>query len=244
MRLSWLAERFELERGGTAHHLRPMEGLRGLAVALVFGVHFSTLSTPWQTAGWDRVALDILHTIGNAGVDLFFVLSGYLIYGHLMRRPPPFAAYMARRIQRIYPAFLAVFLLYLLLAWRMPDAGKLPDDGSLGGYLLANLLLLPGVFPIEPLITVAWSLSYEMFFYLVMPLIIAVLARLGIVTPRALRSGWRIAVAGIAILAAVITPTVDPVNMAIVMLPLLLLYGLSIVLATWMYRRRRVTNET
>ena len=176
MRLSWLAERFELERGGTAHHLRPMEGLRGLAVALVFGVHFSTLSTPWQTAGWDRVALDILHTIGNAGVDLFFVLSGYLIYGHLMRRPPPFAAYMARRIQRIYPAFLAVFLLYLLLAWRMPDAGKLPDDGSLGGYLLANLLLLPGVFPIEPLITVAWSLSYEMFFYLVMPLIIAVLA--------------------------------------------------------------------
>lgn len=71
-----------------------------------------------------------------------------------------------------------------------------------------------------------------------MPLIIAALARLGIITPQALRKGWRIAVAAIAVLAAVITPTVDPVNMAIVMLPLLLLYLLSIVLATWMYRRR------
>ncbi len=71
-----------------------------------------------------------------------------------------------------------------------------------------------------------------------MPLIIAVLARLGIITPQALRKGWRIAVVGIAVLSALITPTVDPVNMAIVMLPLLSLYLLSIVLATWMYRRR------
>jgi sec-independent protein translocase protein TatC len=71
-----------------------------------------------------------------------------------------------------------------------------------------------------------------------MPLIIAVLARLGIVTPEALRKGWRIAVVAIAILAAVITPTVDPVNMGIVMLPLLGLYVLSIILATWMYRKR------
>lgn len=71
-----------------------------------------------------------------------------------------------------------------------------------------------------------------------MPLIIAVLARLGIVTPAALRRGWRIAVVAIAILASVITPTVDPVNMMVVMLPLLALYVLSIVLATWMYRKR------
>jgi sec-independent protein translocase protein TatC len=76
-----------------------------------------------------------------------------------------------------------------------------------------------------------------------MPLIIAVLARLGIVTPDALRKGWRIAVVVIAILASVITPTVDPVNMLIVMLPLLALYLLSIVLATWMYRKRAEGRE-
>jgi sec-independent protein translocase protein TatC len=76
-----------------------------------------------------------------------------------------------------------------------------------------------------------------------MPLIIAVLARLGIVTPQALRKGWRIAVVAIAILASVITPTIDPVNMLIVMLPLLALYVLSIVLATWMYRKRAASSE-
>lgn len=76
-----------------------------------------------------------------------------------------------------------------------------------------------------------------------MPLIIAALARLGIVTPQALRSGWRIAVVVIAILSSVITPTVDPVNMLIVMLPLLTLYLLSIVLATWMYRKRAAASE-
>ena len=71
-----------------------------------------------------------------------------------------------------------------------------------------------------------------------MPIIIAALARLGIVTPDLLRRGWRIAVVAIAVLAALITPTVDPVNMLIVMLPLLALYVLSIVLASWMYRKR------
>ncbi len=76
-----------------------------------------------------------------------------------------------------------------------------------------------------------------------MPLVIAALARLGIVTPQALRSGWRIAVVAIAILASVITPTIDPVNMLIVMLPLLALYILSIVLATWMYRKRAAGSE-
>ena len=71
------------------------------------------------------------------------------------------------------------------------------------------------------------------------PLVIAVLARLGIVTPTQLRKSWRIAVVAIAVLAAVITPTIDPVNMVIVMAPLFGLYLLSIVLAQWVYRERR-----
>jgi exopolysaccharide production protein ExoZ len=145
-------------------------------VARVCGVHFGTLSAPWRSVGWDRMALCISHNIGNAGVDLFFALGSYRVYGHLMRRPPPFVACMARRIQRTYLAFLAVFVLYLLLAWRLSGAGKLPDDGSLGVYLPSNLLLLPALFPPEPLITMAWSLSYEMCFYLILPMITAVLA--------------------------------------------------------------------
>ena len=63
------------------------------------------------------------------------------------------------------------------------------------------------------------------------PLVIFILAKVGLVTPGFLARNWRFAVVVIAVLAAVITPTVDPFNMALLMLPLLGLYVLSIVLA-------------
>lgn len=64
-----------------------------------------------------------------------------------------------------------------------------------------------------------------------LPLIVFILARLGLIRAKTLISGWRYAIIAIAIMAALITPTVDPVNMAIFMLPLILLYLLSILLA-------------
>jgi sec-independent protein translocase protein TatC len=63
------------------------------------------------------------------------------------------------------------------------------------------------------------------------PLIIFIMAKVGVVTPRFLAQQWRFAVVIIAIMAAMITPTVDPFNMALVMAPLMGLYGLSILLA-------------
>ncbi|MBN1430417.1 MAG: twin-arginine translocase subunit TatC [Anaerolineae bacterium] len=64
-----------------------------------------------------------------------------------------------------------------------------------------------------------------------MPLVVFGLAKLKIVNARMLAQNWRIAVVVIAILAAFITPTPDPINMGIVAAPLLVLYALSIVLA-------------
>lgn len=63
------------------------------------------------------------------------------------------------------------------------------------------------------------------------PLVIFIMAKLGLVTPQFLIKQWRFAVVIIAILAAMITPTVDPFNMGLVMLPLFVLYGLSILLS-------------
>ncbi len=173
----WLTQRFELSRGGGAHNVRPMEGLRGFAVFLVFLVHFVTLIHPWieQQARLLRFA-SAVHTIGNTGVDLFFVLSGYLIYGSLIGRAQPFVRFMSRRVERIYPAFTAVFAIYVALSLLVPAQSKIPAPLGAGLlYLVENFLLLPGLAPIEPLITVAWSLSYEMFYYLAIPLIIALL---------------------------------------------------------------------
>lgn len=63
------------------------------------------------------------------------------------------------------------------------------------------------------------------------PLIIFIMAKLNLVTPQFLIKQWRFAVVIIAIAAAMITPTVDPFNMALVMVPLFTLYGISILLA-------------
>ena len=64
-----------------------------------------------------------------------------------------------------------------------------------------------------------------------MPLIIMFLAKLKFVSARQLAGGWRYAVLGMAVLAAAVTPTVDPVNMGLVMAPLMVLYLISILLA-------------
>ena len=64
-----------------------------------------------------------------------------------------------------------------------------------------------------------------------MPLIIFVLAKANVINANLLKRHWRWAVVIVAVLAALITPTPDPLNMTIVMVPLLLLYGLSIILA-------------
>ena len=70
------------------------------------------------------------------------------------------------------------------------------------------------------------------------PLVIFALASLGVVRSETLVRGWRIAIIGIAVLAAVVTPTVDPVNMGLVMLPMIVLYFISIFLAKIAQRSR------
>jgi exopolysaccharide production protein ExoZ len=155
----------------------PMEGLRGLAVLLVFFVHLYALLGSQLPVGssLQRVGA-ILGTIGNSGVDLFFIMSGYLIYGALIRREVPYVTFMRRRVQRIFPTFLVVLFIYLCIGFVRPQYSKIPHDfASAAWYLVANVVLLPGVFNIEPIITVAWSLSFEFFFYLSVPLLVAFL---------------------------------------------------------------------
>jgi sec-independent protein translocase protein TatC len=75
------------------------------------------------------------------------------------------------------------------------------------------------------------------------PLVMALLARLGVVSPKTLTKQWRYAIVGIAFVAAAITPTVDPVNMALVMAPLLGLYVLGVVMARVVYKPRATSLE-
>jgi sec-independent protein translocase protein TatC len=71
------------------------------------------------------------------------------------------------------------------------------------------------------------------------PLVIYILTSIGFVRPQVLVQQWRLAIVIIAIIAAAITPTVDPVNMGLVMLPMSLLYFISIGLSYVAYAGRR-----
>src|SRR4249919_1955085 len=98
----WFHRTFELQDRRHSR-LLPMEGLRGFAVTLVFLHHYTVQAQLiGLSPGPTSVVATALRSYGNLGVELFFVLSGYLIYGTLVRRPPSFAGFMARRFQRIY----------------------------------------------------------------------------------------------------------------------------------------------
>jgi len=112
------------------------------------------------------------------------------------------------------------------------------------GAVFSYLVMLPNAIPvltnfIGPEVLPKWkdyvdfvtSLIFWSGISFEMPLVAFVLARLGIVSAAQLLKGWQIALIVIAIAAAVITPTGDPINMILLMVPLILLYALSILLA-------------
>ncbi|HEY9078347.1 MAG TPA: twin-arginine translocase subunit TatC [Anaerolineaceae bacterium] len=71
------------------------------------------------------------------------------------------------------------------------------------------------------------------------PVIVFLLAKLGLVTPKMLLKYWRYAILVIAVIAAIVTPTPDPVNMGILMVPLIGLYFLSILFALFARRKKK-----
>lgn len=161
---------------GSHQTIAPLEGVRAIAAFMVFIVHYCAQFTPWiaqDSLTWDWIVY--YRHLGSKGVELFFIISGFLIYGMLMGKDRPFVPYIKRRLQRLYPTFLVVLLLYLCLSFVFPQESKLPNEWLAGlGYVLANLLMLPGMLPIEAIVTVSWSLSYELFFYLMVPALLYV----------------------------------------------------------------------
>ena len=169
------ADIYETESGPS--RIVPMEGVRGWAVLLVFFVHFHGAFSKYVSPGSPLFHIsEFLGTLGATGVDLFFVISGYLIYGAVIRSKFNYRRFMRRRVQRIYPTFLFLFFIYIGL-WLFSSDENFKFHGTIGqkaAYIAQNLLLMPGIFRVRAMIIVTWSLSYEMFFYLVLPLVVAV----------------------------------------------------------------------
>ena len=96
---------------------------------------------------------------------------------------------------------------------------------------LINFLGVPTTPRILSYIKFSTSLIFWLSVGFEMPILVFALAKFKLVTPKMLIKQWRIAIVIIAVMAAAITPTVDPVNMAILMVPLFILYLLSVLFA-------------
>lgn len=145
-----------------------LHGLRGLSAFWIFLTHVYLGSSEWgfyPYESWPRVIAWLLAS-GRYAVDLFFMISGYLITESLTRKADV-RRFLIDRVIRIYPAFLfalAPLAIVGMLTQQRIFATVPPEQWPF--MLLANVLLLPGAVNMEPILGVAWTLSFEMVFYL------------------------------------------------------------------------------
>jgi peptidoglycan/LPS O-acetylase OafA/YrhL len=150
-----------------------IDGLRAIAVMLVVNFHGFPQAMPG----------------GFIGVDIFFVISGFLITGLIARELSgkhfSLADFYVRRIRRIFPALIVVLCAVLALGWlwMLPHAyAQLSSDVFASAAFAANvaLMLQSGYFDVaaakKPLLHL-WSLGIEEQFYLAWPLILMLVAR-------------------------------------------------------------------
>ncbi|MBB2204271.1 acyltransferase [Gluconacetobacter takamatsuzukensis] len=105
------------------------------------------------------------------GVDVFFVISGFVIVyssGALFGAPGAMSAFAIRRLARVVPLYWLTTTLFLVISLTMAHQ----VNGTLGGlsYILASYLFIPSTRPdgiVQPVFGLGWTLNYEMLFYLV-----------------------------------------------------------------------------
>jgi exopolysaccharide production protein ExoZ len=155
----------------TAKRVGSVEGLRGFAMTLIFFGHFETLFRHYLPPGSVSVSLvDFVATIAHRGVSFFLIITGYFIYGKFLDRPEPYGPFVRRRLARVYPVFLSVLGIYLILSMLFPAESKIPHNAWNAALLIVeNALLLGGMFTIPPIIVVSWTISYLVLFYLTVP---------------------------------------------------------------------------
>ena len=158
-----------------------LDGLRGIAILMVVLYHVTESFVSEQQpllrlAGWD-VATPLLN--GWMGVQLFFVLSGFLITHHLLRRfrtdrGPELGRYLVKRWLRIAPTYYVILAIVAL--------GLVPyyevEPGRMGARVIYHALFLQDYLP-SSLLAPFWSLGVEEKFYLAAPLVALVVISIG-----------------------------------------------------------------
>jgi peptidoglycan/LPS O-acetylase OafA/YrhL len=155
---------------GVSKHISALDGIRGLAILIVFAHHYGDLSRSSQPV---LRLIENLKECGWLGVDLFFALSGFLITGILWESrfdPRRMINFYSRRVLRLFPLYYGVWLLLAVYT----AASHLPWLPGYWAYLLyAGNFISTHTIAVGPfLVSQFWSLAVEEQFYLVWPLIL------------------------------------------------------------------------
>lgn len=138
-----------------------VEALRGIAAMLVVAFHAAEILAGRNSYG--TAPFGHFWAFGRAGVDFFFVLSGFIItfihFGDI-GHPRTMGAFWRKRLLRIYPTWWIVAALYSALLFISPTPGRAEQDWV---HALFSFLLLPE--PVDPILGVGWSLRHELLFY-------------------------------------------------------------------------------
>jgi peptidoglycan/LPS O-acetylase OafA/YrhL len=158
-----------------------IDGIRGAAILLVVLYHYVAVPVP---ADAGKGFLFLRQALSNAwsGVDLFFVLSGFLIAGILIDHRSSknyFPVFYVRRVSRIFPLYYFFLFLFLFLQFSAPfldlfSKGLFANPLPIQSYFLylQNLAMaVNGTFGNE-FLAITWSLAIEEHFYLFLPLIV------------------------------------------------------------------------
>lgn len=143
--------------------LQNVQALRGVAVLAV--VFFHLIIIEKRYGGSDTV-LPYWFEFGMFGVDLFFVISGFVmvtVTQGKFQNPRQAGLFLYHRVSRIYPLYWVYTTLALLVFLIMPGWVNSSQGGRVD--VLASYLLLPD--ELLPLVQVGWTLIHEMYFYLV-----------------------------------------------------------------------------
>ncbi len=167
----------------TRGHVPELDGIRGIAILTVMLGHFAIGFTP---ANRIDAAVKTLMQAGWAGVDLFFVLSGFLITGILLEAKGSrhyFRNFYARRILRIFPAYYAFLFLFFVVApplarpfFDWPFDAWASSQWWFWAYISNLQILFPDWIRPEPL-SHFWSLAVEEQFYLFWPAVVLLSTR-------------------------------------------------------------------
>jgi peptidoglycan/LPS O-acetylase OafA/YrhL len=156
-----------------------LDGLRGIAVLLVLAHGFDVI----QTSHGPGHAVDLALDLGWIGVQLFFVLSGFLITGILLETrsaPGYYKNFLIRRVLRIFPLYYGVLFVAFVIAPHVVTVP--PGHGEHQLWLWTYLTNFAEPFGRgEPVFPHFWSLAVEEQFYIVWPLVVYVAGRRGTV---------------------------------------------------------------